>query len=610
MAEKRSTGDQTRSRSHRASPRGRSGTGSHSQGSSSHSRGSSSHSRGSSNHCRDSSFPAPVFAPAAAPPPAPPVVPRVMTVAQLVQQPGREHLPYLTPFNRFGNGISAWINNMMYSNLSKGYLTFTHFPAEDQEKWFRQFAFTWNPDHTNFIRDAFIHKVMDNYGKQIYEWKQKWLINQTTHTNKHTGEIDDGVVRDVLSLIETQKEDEETVYLSFKPTWTPLRRSVSKKKGRLVGLGRRARSVPPSAPQPYVDPEVLMDQLKDKDDRIAALEQKMADQEAGWEATRKQNEQMMEMMKRMYPNEQFPYHCRESSSHYRDSSFPAPVFAPAAATPPVAATLPVAAPPPAPPVIPGVMTVAQLVQPPGREHLPYLTLCPKGQRQTWFNRSGNGISASINNMMYSNLSKGYPTFSHFPAEEQEMWFRQFAQNFTWNPDHTNFIRDAFVHKVMDNYGKQIYEWKQKWLINQTAHTNKHTGEIDDGVVRDVLSLIETQKEDEETRLSQLQTDLDATSTASTNLSRIRINEIVESSVPKKKGRLVGLGRRARSVPPSAPQPYVDPEVLMDQLKDKDDRIAALEQKMADQEAGWEATRKQNEQMMEMMKRMYPNEQFP
>ncbi|XP_022553109.2 uncharacterized protein LOC111203535 [Brassica napus] len=140
---------------------------------------------------------------------------------------------------------------------------------------------------------------------------------------------------------------------------------------------------------------------------------------------------------------------------------------------------------------------------------------------------------------------------------------------------------------------------------KTAHTNKHTEEIDDGVVRDVLSLIETQKEDEETRLSQLQPDLDATSTASTNLSRIRINEIVESSVPKKKGRLVGLCRRARSVPPSAPQPYVDPEGLMDQLKDKDDRIASLEQK-----AGWEATRKQNEQMMEMMKRMYPNEQFP
>uniref|UniRef100_A0A0D2ZTS7 Uncharacterized protein n=1 Tax=Brassica oleracea var. oleracea TaxID=109376 RepID=A0A0D2ZTS7_BRAOL len=112
------------------------------------------------------------------------------------------------------------------------------------------------------------------------------------------------------------------------------------------------------------------------------------------------------------------------------------------------------------------MIVAQLVQQPGREHLPYLTPCPKGRRQTWFNRSGNEISAWINNMMYSNFSKGYPTFTHFPAEDQEMWFRQVAQEFTWNPDHTNVIRDAFVHKVMDNYGKQIYEWKQKWIINQ------------------------------------------------------------------------------------------------------------------------------------------------
>ncbi|KAF2618883.1 hypothetical protein F2Q68_00038530 [Brassica cretica] len=168
------------------------------------------------------------------------------------------------------------------------------------------------------------------------------------------------------------------------------------------------------------------------------------------------------------------------------------------------------------------------------------------------------------------------------------------------------FRRNFLGTADENDGEPVDDF----VLMKTAHTNKHTGEIDDGVVRDVLSLIETQKEDEETRLSQLQTDLDATSTASTNLSRIRINEIVESSVPKKKGRLVGLGRRARSVPPSAPQPYVDPEVLMDQLKDKDDRIAALEQKMADQEAGWEATRKQNEQMMEMMKRMYPNEQFP
>nr|VDD45790.1 unnamed protein product [Brassica oleracea] len=88
-----------------------------------------------------------------------------------------------------------------------------------------------------------------------------------------------------------------------------------------------------------------------------------------------------------------------------------------------------------------------------------------------------------------------------------------------------------------------------------AYTNKKTGQIDD--------------------VSQLQTE-DDDSTASTNLSRVRINGIVESSVPKKKGRLVGLGRRSRSVPPfSAPPPFVDPEVLTAQLKDKDDRISLI-----------------------------------
>uniref|UniRef100_A0A0D3BFE9 Uncharacterized protein n=1 Tax=Brassica oleracea var. oleracea TaxID=109376 RepID=A0A0D3BFE9_BRAOL len=107
-------------------------------------------------------------------------------------------------------------------------------------------------------------------------------------------------------------------------------------------------------------------------------------------------------------------------------------------------------------------------------------------------------------MMYSNLSKGYLTFTHFPAEDQEKWFRQFA--------------------VDENDGEPVDDF----VLMKTTHTNKHIGEIDDGVVRDVLSLIETQKEGEETRLSQFQTDLDATSTGSTNLSRIRINKIVES----------------------------------------------------------------------------------
>ncbi|KAF3501368.1 hypothetical protein F2Q69_00040090 [Brassica cretica] len=120
-------------------------------------------------------------------------------------------------------------------------------------------------------------------------------------------------------------------------------------------------------------------------------------------------------------------------------------------------------------------------------------------------------------------------------------------------------------------------------LMKRAYTNKKTGQIDDGLVREVVTLVQTQVQDE---VSQLQTKDDA-STASTNLSRFRINEIVESSVPKKKRRLVGLGRRTRSVPPSsAPLPFVDPE------------------------AGYEAQRRLNQQMMEMMQRMYPNEVFP
>lgn len=38
---------------------------------------------------------------------------------------------------------------------------------------------------------------------------------------------------------------------------------------------------------------------------------------------------------------------------------------------------------PDPPVAPGQMTIADLVQQPGREHLLYLTPYPKGRQQTW-----------------------------------------------------------------------------------------------------------------------------------------------------------------------------------------------------------------------------------
>ena len=78
----------------------------------------------------------------------------------------------------------------------------------------------------------------------------------------------------------------------------------------------------------------------------------------------------------------------------------------------------------------------------------------------------------------------------------------------------------FFFKAEENEGEPVDHLR----LIKTAYTNKKTGEIDDGVVRDVVTLIDSQMEQE---VSQLQTE-DDDSTASTNMSRFRINEIVES----------------------------------------------------------------------------------
>ncbi|KAF3519006.1 hypothetical protein DY000_02059308 [Brassica cretica] len=67
------------------------------------------------------------------------------------------------------------------------------------------------------------------------------------------------------------------------------------------------------------------------------------------------------------------------------------------------------------------------------------------------------------------------------------------------------------------------------------------------LIRDVIDLVESQKQ--EYLASQPLSD--DGSSASTNLSRVRVNKMVEEAVPKKKGRLVGLARRASSCPSSS-----------------------------------------------------------
>ncbi|WZZ77151.1 hypothetical protein YC2023_097723 [Brassica napus] len=72
-----------------------------------------------------------------------------------------------------------------------------------------------------------------------------------------------------------------------------------------------------------------------------------------------------------------------------------------------------------------------------------------------FNKSSNGISRSINNMMYSMLHTGYSKWSVIPGEDRELWFRQFAQEFNWESGLTETVRQKFNEKAMDSYTKQI-----------------------------------------------------------------------------------------------------------------------------------------------------------
>ncbi|KAF3611460.1 hypothetical protein DY000_02046782 [Brassica cretica] len=101
-----------------------------------------------------------------------------------------------------------------------------------------------------------------------------------------------------------------------------------------------------------------------------------------------------------------------------------------------------------------------------------------------------------------------------------------------------------------------------------TYTNKKMGKIQDSIMKDVTEFIETRVE--QVRASQIISDDD--SSPFTNLSRVRINEM---AVLKKKNRLVQLSCRASSCPSSSKVLYAD-LVIMEQLKNKDDLIEALD----------------------------------
>ncbi|KAF8113242.1 hypothetical protein N665_0054s0056 [Sinapis alba] len=133
-------------------------------------------------------------------------------------------------------------------------------------------------------------------------------------------------------------------------------------------------------------------------------------------------------------------------------------------------------------------------------------------------------------------------------------------------------------------------------------------------MKNVIDLVETQVE--EVRDSQLISDDD--SSASNNLTRARINEMVIKAVPKNKDRLVGLGLRAGS---SSSQPPIPDPVIMEELREKTDRIEALETQnatiltqMAEQKSTLELqseqvaeTQRLNRELLEKMRELFPTQ---
>ncbi|XP_010414897.1 PREDICTED: uncharacterized protein LOC104700973 [Camelina sativa] len=54
-----------------------------------------------------------------------------------------------------------------------------------------------------------------------------------------------------------------------------------------------------------------------------------------------------------------------------------------------------------------------------------------------------------------------------PSDDCDLWLKQFAQDFTWEPQLTSRVRREFDKEAATQYSNTLCEWKKKWKKGET-----------------------------------------------------------------------------------------------------------------------------------------------
>ncbi|KAF2595665.1 hypothetical protein F2Q68_00008470 [Brassica cretica] len=118
-----------------------------------------------------------------------------------------------------------------------------------------------------------------------------------------------------------------------------------------------------------------------------------------------------------------------------------------------------------------------------------------------------------------------------------------------------------------------------FALMKNAYTNKKTGEIQDGLIKDVIQLVETRKENLFATQASMCEEGDPAS--SNSLTVEQLNNLVLKAVPREKGRYVGLARPTGGASSSSSAHYPPVDELMEQIKTKDMEIEFLKKDNAE-----------------------------